>query len=81
MTAPRAGWYPDPAGAPFDRWWNGHGWTPFTQPLGLADYQRRMARSARATGALARLVLWTVAFVVAIIVLVALAAAVVTFRA
>ena len=23
----RAGWYPDPAGAPGERWWNGVGWS------------------------------------------------------
>jgi len=27
---PPAGWYPDPYGAPFERWWDGAGWTTHT---------------------------------------------------
>jgi len=27
---PPAGWYPDPYGAPFERWWDGAGWTAHT---------------------------------------------------
>jgi hypothetical protein len=27
---PPAGWYPDPYGAPFDRWWDGQQWTEHT---------------------------------------------------
>ena len=29
-SLPPAGWYPDPYGAPFDRWWDGAGWTAHT---------------------------------------------------
>lgn len=25
------GWYPDPSGAPLNRWWDGQRWTPQTQ--------------------------------------------------
>ncbi len=29
---PPAGWYADPQGAPFERWWNGLAWTASTRP-------------------------------------------------
>ena len=29
-SLPPAGWYPDPYGAPFERWWDGAGWTEHT---------------------------------------------------
>lgn len=29
-TEPPAGWYPDPTGARFDRWWDGRAWTDAT---------------------------------------------------
>lgn len=32
-TAPEAGWYPDPSGAPALRWWDGERWTDSTHPL------------------------------------------------
>lgn len=69
-----AGWYRDPAGAPLDRWWDGGQWTPHTQPMGWAALQRQQARSARATGALARLILWTVG-IIAFVILATLIAA------
>jgi hypothetical protein len=28
------GWYPDPAGAGSERWWDGRAWTPGTRPAG-----------------------------------------------
>lgn len=31
--APRAGWYPDPADAAAQRWWDGAGWTSYTRPV------------------------------------------------
>ena len=35
MTAtPPAGWYPDPAGSPASRWWDGHAWTAQTRATG-----------------------------------------------
>lgn len=74
MDTTGPGWYPDPAGAPIERWWDGARWTPYTQPLGYAQFQRQYARSARATGALARLILWIVGIVVAVVVLVAVLA-------
>jgi hypothetical protein len=32
MSAPSAGWYPDPSGQPGLRWWDGATWTPHVQP-------------------------------------------------
>lgn len=32
-TPPAPGWYPDPAGEPLLRFWDGSRWTPSTQPL------------------------------------------------
>ena len=32
MTAPAAGWYPDPAGSGGQRWWNGSTWGEQVQP-------------------------------------------------
>jgi uncharacterized membrane protein YhaH (DUF805 family) len=32
---PAAGWYPDPQGAPAQRWWNGLAWTAATRPLAV----------------------------------------------
>jgi hypothetical protein len=32
MTQAVAGWYPDPAGGPSSRWWDGRQWTDVTQP-------------------------------------------------
>ena len=29
-AGPPAGWYPDPAGAPVHRWWDGGRWTEHT---------------------------------------------------
>ena len=33
MSQPVAGWYPDPAGSPRLRWWNGGSWTEQFQPM------------------------------------------------
>ena len=33
MSQPVAGWYPDPAGSPRLRWWNGSSWTEQFQPM------------------------------------------------
>lgn len=33
MSSPQAGWYPDPAGSPRMRWWNGHAWTASLRDL------------------------------------------------
>lgn len=32
MTQAVAGWYPDPAGGPLSRWWDGSQWTQATMP-------------------------------------------------
>jgi len=32
MTQAVAGWYPDPAGGPVSRWWDGRQWTDATMP-------------------------------------------------
>ncbi|WP_211289462.1 DUF2510 domain-containing protein [Luteimicrobium subarcticum] len=31
-VSPWPGWYPDPAGGPDLRWWDGSAWTPATRP-------------------------------------------------
>ncbi|MBU4465326.1 MAG: DUF805 domain-containing protein [Actinobacteria bacterium] len=36
LTPPPAGWYPDPSGAPAERWWNGRAWTASMQSPGGA---------------------------------------------
>ena len=33
MSQPAPGWYPDPAGSPRLRWWNGGMWTEQYQPI------------------------------------------------
>ena len=33
MTEVVAGWYPDPAGGPTPRWWDGQEWTDTVQPI------------------------------------------------
>jgi len=35
-TLPPAGWYPDPSGAPQQRWWDGQGWTVHYQGAATA---------------------------------------------
>lgn len=33
QSAPPPGWYPDPSGGPYGRWWDGQQWADATQPL------------------------------------------------
>jgi len=37
MTNVPAGWYPDPAGSPLQRWWDGSHWSETTQPAPAAN--------------------------------------------
>lgn len=37
MTNVPAGWYPDPAGSPLQRWWDGSHWSETTQPVPAAN--------------------------------------------
>lgn len=37
MTNVPAGWYPDPAGSPLQRWWDGSNWSQTTQPAPAAN--------------------------------------------
>lgn len=32
VDLPAAGWYPDPAGSPQERWWDGRGWSDHLRP-------------------------------------------------
>lgn len=36
MSEVAAGWYPDPAGSPAQRWWDGNQWTDQLQPFAAA---------------------------------------------
>lgn len=48
--APGAGWFPDPAGAPAYRWWNGVAWTDDLHPFGSPDqHEERGNRFVRVT--------------------------------
>lgn len=37
-SLPAAGWYSDPAGGSFERWWNGTEWTTSSRPFGVPDH-------------------------------------------
>ena len=54
-TPPPAGWYPDPAGEPVTRWWNGLAWTSTTQapaePLPIVTYPSAPANGAYGSAA------------------------------
>ena len=56
MTAPAAGWYPDPAGGGGQRWWNGASWSeqvqaaPAAQPVASAGQQWGAYQPAGQTG-------------------------------
>lgn len=40
MTEVDAGWYPDPAGGPTPRWWDGQDWTDTVQPMYAEEPQQ-----------------------------------------
>ena len=48
MTQAVAGWYPDPAGGPLSRWWDGAQWTEATMPA--PAYASGYAPSGYASG-------------------------------
>lgn len=50
MTSVVPGWYPDPSGAPLQRYWDGWQWTPHTQAAPDA-VQMQMLEIARSQNA------------------------------
>jgi len=59
MSNPTPGWYPDPAGSPQNRWWDGNGWTATLQdaestaaPAAAAAPQETSAQTTPAYGGL-----------------------------
>ena len=60
---PAPGWYPDPSGAPDERWWDGAAWSahtrpvsPLTRPLPPTVLRNTPATAGLVLGALALLV-------------------------
>ena len=48
MSAP--GWYPDPNGQPYERWWDGSQWTDRTQAQGQAQAQTQAGYAQQPAG-------------------------------
>lgn len=50
VTQPsQPGWFPDPAGAPHLRWWDGHQWTATVAPMGNPSWPAKKKHGVRNT--------------------------------